>query len=353
MDERRDDDTMTGTDDTMHRTDDTTLMTAVALAGYGGPEVLRTVTMARPRPADGEVLIEVHAASVNRPDVSYRQGFYDPPPGASRIPGLDVSGVVVAVGDGVSRWRRGDAVCALTNGGGYAQYCVVPAGQCLPCPAGLGHVESAALPEVFFTAYANLMDPQLGRLAPAEAMLVQGGTSGVGIAAIQLARSLRRAHVVATASTGPKRDFCRSIGAEAAVDYRDPEWTAQARAALPDGFDLVLDSQGAAYVREHLALLRTGGRLVLIATHGGTEAPVDLRDLMRRRLTLTGSTLRPREAAFKALIAARLEAEVWPLIERGAIRMPIDRVLPLADAAAAHHHLETAGSFGKVVLAVR
>ncbi len=327
-------------------------MRAIGIPRYGGPEVLQACTMPVPVPAAGEVLVRVHAASVNRPDISYRTGIYDPPPGASRIPGLDAAGVVAATGAQVERWRVGDRVCGLTNGGGYAQFCVLPQGQCLPVPDGLSFEQAAALPETFFTAWANLYSADLGRLAHGERLLVQGGASGVGIASIQLARALRNACVVATAGSAEKRAYCRELGAAEAIDYADPAWCERARDAMPQGYDVILDSQGARYLAAHLRLLGIGGRLVLIATHGGTTGEVDLRDLMRRRLTITGSTLRPRSADFKAAVAQQLERVVWPLIAAGDVRMPIAQCFALDRAADAHRFLESGAGLGKVVLVV-
>lgn len=325
-------------------------MRAIEIARPGGPEVLREVRRPLPVPGPHEVLVQVRAAGVNRPDVSQRNGIYDPPPGASDLPGLDIAGIVRAVGAEVRRWRPGDEVCALVTGGGYAEFCVAPEAQCMALPRGFDAVRAAALPEIFATAWVNLFEADLGRLAAGEAVLIQGGSSGVGIAAIQLARRLRDATVVATAGSAEKRAFCVALGAAAAIDYR-ADWVEAARQARGgEGYDLVLDAQAGPYTAPELRLLRTGGRLVLLATHLGTHADIDLRDLMRRRLTLTGSTLRPRPVAFKARILRRLEQEVWPLLESGAIDVKIDRVLPLADARLAHEHLERGDQMGKVIL---
>lgn len=329
-------------------------MRVVEITRPGGPEVLAMATRAVPRPADHEVLVRVHAAGVNRPDVSQRNGIYDPPPGASDLPGLEIAGVVAEVGACVTRWKAGDAICALVAGGGYAQFCAVHEAHCMRVPQGFDFIQAAAIPETFFTAWVNLFELDIGRLADGENLLVQGGTSGVGIAAIQLARMLRGATVVATASSEVKRKLCLDLGCSAAVDYRDAQWPWLAKAgARGEAFDMILDSQAGPYTQMELELLREGGRLVLLGTHGGTHAELNLRDLMRRRLTLTGSTLRPRSTQFKARIARSMEATVWPLLEAGKLRVVIDRVLPLDQAVAAHQVLESGDQMGKVMLAVR
>lgn len=326
-------------------------MRVVEITRHGGPEVLAVKGRPVPRPADAEVLVRVCAAGVNRPDVSQRIGIYDPPPGASDLPGLEIAGVVTQVGSSVSRWKTGDAVCALVAGGGYAEFCVVQEAHCMPLPKGFDFVQAAAIPETFFTAWVNLFEPDIGRLADGEHLLVQGGTSGVGIAAIQLARELRGASIVATASSDMKRQLCLDLGCHAAINYRDTDWSGLARAATAgEGFDMILDAQAGSYTQTELDLLRHGGRLVLLGTHRGTHAEINLRDLMRRRLTLTGSTLRPRSADFKARIARTMEASVWPLLEAGTVRVVIDRVFPLEQAVAAHELLERGDQMGKVIL---
>lgn len=328
-------------------------MKAVRIKRPGGPEVLELTTRELPRAAADEVLVRVRAAGVNRPDVSQRIGIYDPPPGASDLPGLEVAGIVAAVGENVTRWKAGDAVCALLAGGGYAEFCVVHEALCMRVPRGFDFVQAASIPETFFTAWVNLFEPDIGRLAQGERLLVQGGTSGVGIAAIQLAHRLRDAHIVATASSPIKRELCLELGARAAIDYRDPAWPAAARqAAGPEGFDVILDSQAGAYTQTELDLLRNGGRLVLLATHGGTHAEINLRDLMRRRLTLTGSTLRPRPLDFKARIARTMEQVVWPLLESGRLRVVVDRVFTFGQARQAHELLDQGSQMGKVVLSL-
>lgn len=325
-------------------------MKLVEIRGAGGPEVLHLTTGPRPDPAPHETLIRVIAASVNRPDVQQRRGLYPAPPGASPIPGLDIAGVVEAVGADVTRLAVGDPVCALTNGGGYAEYCVVDALQCMTIPAGLTFLEAASLPEAFFTAWNNVM--WRGALAEGETLLVQGGTSGVGMAAIQMARALRSARVFATAGDEEKRQVCRDIGAEQAVDYRGA-WDEEIRALTGgEGVDVVLDAQAGPYTQRQLDLLRFDGRVVLIASHLGEWSDVNVRQLVRRRLTLTGSTIRPQPAAYKGRLARALESEVWPLIASGAIRTRIHQVFGFDEVREAHGVLDRNDQIGKVVLAV-
>lgn len=324
-------------------------MRVVEITGPGGPEVLKIVERERPSPEHGDVVVRVMAAGVNRPDVQQRRGLYPPPPGASDIPGLDIAGIVEDVGSGVTGLKAGDVVCALANGGGYADFCAVPALQCMPVPKGFTFVEAASLPEVFFTAWNNVI--WLARLAEGETFLVQGGTSGVGMAAIQVARHLRRARVIATAGTEEKRAVCRAVGADAAVDYRGA-WDEEVRALAPGGVDVILDAQAGGYTQRQLDLLAPDGRLVFIASHQGPVAEVNIRQIVRRRLTLTGSTLRPRPADYKGRIARELVEQVWPLLEDGTIGTRIHQVVPLKDVAEAHRILDDNLQIGKVVLAV-
>jgi putative PIG3 family NAD(P)H quinone oxidoreductase len=324
-------------------------MKAIAISRPGGPEVLEIVEREKPSPGAGEILVRVEAIGLNRPDVQQRRGLYPPPPDASPILGLDVAGTIVAVEGPVAWPRPGDRVCALANGGGYAEYCAVPAGQCLPIPAGLGFAGAASLPEVFFTAWNAVI--LLGRLEPGERLLVQGGTSGVGLAAIQIARHLRNATIVATASSEEKRALCREAGAIHAIDYRAPDWPAEVRSLLGD-CDVIVDSRAGPRTQRQLDLLGSGGRLVLLASHDGPLGEVDTRQIVRRRLTLTGSTLRPRSSAFKAALATALRAEVWPLIERGLIRTHLCATFPLAEAERAQAVLEANRQIGKIVLIV-
>lgn len=326
------------------------MMQVVEFSGAGGPEVLRMAQRPVPKPGPGEVVVRVAAAGVNRPDIQQRRGLYPPPPGASDLPGLDVAGEVAGVGEGVDHLRIGDAVCALANGGGYAQFCSVPALQCMPLPAGFSFARAASLPEVFFTAWNNII--LLGRLAPCETLLVQGGTSGVGMAAIQIACKLRDATVYATAGTQEKRDVCREMGASEALDYRGP-WDDRLRELTSgQGLDVILDAQAGPYTQRQLDLLAFDGRLVLIASHLGAEANVNLRQLVRRRQTLCGSTLRPRSAQYKGMIARDLVAQVWPLLESGEIVTRLHKVIAFKDVAEAHRILDANEQIGKVVLCV-
>jgi putative PIG3 family NAD(P)H quinone oxidoreductase len=303
-----------------------------------------------PEPGPGEVLIRVAAAGVNRPDVMQRQGRYPPPPGASDVPGLEVAGAVAAVGDGVPEWKAGDRVCALVSGGGYADYCVAPAPQCLPVPGPLDEVQAAALPETFFTVWTNVFER--GRLASGETLLVHGGSSGIGTTAIQLARAMG-ARVLATAGSKAKCDACLALGALRAIPYRDEDFVA---AVLEEtagrGADVVLDMVGGAYVARDLDALAIDGRLVLIALQGGSNAELSLLPLLQRRLTITGSTLRPRSVAEKGRIADALRANVWPLLESGRVRPVIDSAFPLERAADAHRRMESGEHVGKIVLRV-
>lgn len=325
-------------------------MKVIEIERPGGPEVLRIAGRPRPQPKSGEVLVRVVAAGVNRPDVQQRRGLYPPPAGASDILGLDIAGVVEEVGPDVTVLNMGMPVCALTNGGGYAEFCAVPAVQCMPVPRGLTFIQAASLPEVFFTAWNNLI--WLARLGEGETLLIQGGTSGVGMAGIQIARHLRRATVFATASSPEKREVCLSLGARAAVDYRGA-WDEEIR-ALTDGVgvDVILDAQAGPNTQRQLDLLKPDGRLVFIASHQGEMAEVNIRSLVRRRLTITGSTLRPRSPDYKGRIARELVDQVWPLIEGGSISTHIHQAVPFADVRQAHAILDENRQVGKVVLIV-
>ncbi len=325
-------------------------MRCVEIAGPGGPEMLRVVERPDPTPGTGEVLIDVAAAGVNRPDVLQRQGSYPPPAGASDLPGLEVAGTIRAVGAGVSDWRVDDRVCALVNGGGYASLCVAPAGQCLPVPSGLDLVAAAALPETHFTVWTNVFDR--GRLRAGESALFHGGTSGIGTTAIQVAVA-RGARVFATAGSDDKCRACERLGAVRAINYRTSDFVAEIQAATEGrGVDLVLDIMGGSYVSRNLAVLATDGRLVQIGLLDGASATIDLWRILGRRLTLTGSTLRSRTIAEKAAIAAALRAEVWPLVERGAVRPIVHTTFPLARAGDAHRLMESSAHIGKIVLTV-
>src|SRR3954454_1395522 len=292
-------------------------MIAIEIREPGEPDVLMPAERPMPAPAGGEVLIRVAAAGVNRPDVFQRRGRYAPPPGASDIPGLEVSGVIEALGSGVNGWRIGDAVCALVTGGGYAEYCVAPAPQCLPLPRGMDIVTAAALPETFFTVWTNVF--QRGRLQANESLLVHGGSSGIGTTAIQLAKA-KGARVFATAGTAEKCAACERLGAERAINYRDADFVAVVRELTAGrGVDVVLDMIGGDYFARNIEVLAVEGRLVEIATLHGVKAELNIQTIMVRRLTVTGSTLRPRPIAEKAAIASELLLQVWPLLESGAV----------------------------------
>jgi NADPH2:quinone reductase len=329
-------------------------MRAVEISAPGPPDVLTLVERPRPLPGAGEVLVQVAAAGVNRPDVLQRRGAYPPPPGASDLPGLEIAGRVVALGPSLDempmRWREGDLVCALAAGGGYAEFCAVPAVQCLPVPDGLTVIEAAALPETFFTVWTNVFER--GRLRAGESLLVHGGTSGIGTTAIQLARAFG-ARVFATAGSAEKCAACERLGAELAVPYRDVDWVAVVREATAGrGVDVVLDMVGGDYVPRNLSLLAVEGRLVQIAFLKSAVVEIDLMQVMRRRLTITGSTLRPRTPAEKGAIAVALETQVWPLLAAGTVRPVVHAVFPLERAAAAHQMMEASQHIGKIVLDV-
>ncbi|AMY10317.1 Quinone oxidoreductase 1 [Luteitalea pratensis] len=325
-------------------------MAAVEIRGFGDPEVLTPTERPVPVPAAGEVLIHVAAAGVNRPDVFQRKGGYAPPPGASDLPGLEVAGTVIAAGTGTTRWREGDEVCALLAGGGYAAYAVAPEGQCLPRPKVLSMIEAAAVPETFFTVWTNVFER--GRLRAGESLLVHGASSGIGTTAIQLAVRWG-ATVFGTAGSADKCATCERLGAARCANYRDEDFVAVLREATGDrGVDVILDMVGGEYVARNLSLLAEDGRLVQIAVLQGSKATVDAALVMRRRLTFTGSTLRPRPVAEKARIAAALEAHVWPWLEAGEVRPQIFRTFPLARAADAHALMESSAHVGKIVLTV-
>ena len=320
-------------------------MDVVEIAEPGGPEVLRPARRPLPTPGPGEVLVRVAAAGVNRPDVLQRRGLYAPPPGASDIPGLEIAGHVV--GDGTSL-RDGDAVCALLPGGGYAEYAVAAEPLCLPVPRGFSMEEAAVLPETFFTVWHNVFER--GRLAAGETLLVHGGSSGIGTTAILLARAFG-ARVLVTAGTPEKCAACVALGAERAIDYKQEDFAAVvAEVTGGRGVDVVLDMVGAPYLERNLACLATEGRLVQIAVQGGIKAELNLVTVMQKRLTLTGSTLRPRPVAEKARIAAALRAQVWPRLDRGEIRPVLHARFPLAEAAEAHRVMESGAHVGKLVL---
>lgn len=325
-------------------------MTAIDPGESGGPEVLVPVERPVPRPGPGEVLVRVGAAGVNRPDVAQRLGLYPPPPGAPSIPGLEIAGEVVAVGEGVESLAPGQSVCALVAGGGYAQYCAAPAGQCLPVPPGLTLVDAAALPETFFTVWSNLF--QRGGARAGDTVLVHGGTSGIGTTAILLGRAFGLT-VIVTAGSDAKCARALEIGAAHAINYRTADFVEAVKAITSGrGVDIVLDMIGGDYVPRNLACLAEDGRHVSIAAQLGPQAEIPLWPVMRKRLTLTGSTLRARPVAFKSALADELRQQVWPLIAAGRIRPVIDSVFPLTKAADAHRRMESSGHVGKIVLEV-
>ena len=325
-------------------------MTVVEIAEPGGPEVLKAAERPLPEPGVGEVLVKVAAAGVNRPDMLQRQGGYPPPPGASDIPGLEIAGTVAALGPGAQGWQRGDGVCALVAGGGYAEYCAAPTAQCLPIPNGFDMIKAAALPETYFTVWENVF--RRGRLEGGERLLVHGGSSGIGTTAIQIANA-RGARVFATAGSAEKCAACEALGAERAINYREEDFVeVVAELTGGEGVDVVLDMVGGDYIARDVKALRTEGRLVLIAFLGGSRAEFNFLPVMMKRLTITGSTLRPRGVEEKGAIAAELLREVWPLLDSGRIAPVIDSTYPLAEAAAAHACMESGAHIGKLVLSV-
>lgn len=324
------------------------MMQAITIrGGKGGADALVVQSVPVPEPQPGHVLIRVRAAGVNRPDLLQRAGRYPPPPGASEILGLEVAGEVARLGAGVERWREGDKVTALLAGGGYAEYALVDARHALPVPAGLDFVQAAALPETVFTVWANVFEG--GRLQPGETLLVHGGNSGIGVTAVQMAKAAG-ARVFATARGAEKAAKARAIGADLAIDTTAGDWTAAVKSA--GAVDVILDMMGAGYFSGNVDVLAPGGRLVVIAFLTGAVTELNLMTLMLKRLTLTGSTLRSRDAAEKARLARAVEERVWPWIGSGAVRIPVDRVFPLVRAGDAHAFLERGAQFGKVVLEV-
>ena len=325
-------------------------MRAVEITAFGPPEVLKIAERPDPFPAPGEILIDVAAAGVNRPDVIQRYGKYPPPPGASDLPGLEVAGTVAALGAGVSGWSVGDPVCALLAGGGYAERAAVPHEQCLPIPKGLTAIQAAAIPETFFTVWTNVF--QRGKLTAGETILIHGGTSGIGTTAIQLAKAFG-ARVFATAGSDDKGAAMRKLGADEAFNYRTQDWVAAGkRVTGGEGVNLILDIVGGDYIARNLDLLSVEGRLIQIAFLKSPKAEVDFSLLMRKRCTLTGSTLRPRSPAEKGVIARELLEHVWPLLEKGVVAPVIHKTFPLANAADAHRMMEESTHIGKLVLVV-
>lgn len=326
-------------------------MKAIEISTYGAPEVLRLADRPDPVPGVGEVLIRVAASGVNRPDVLQRKGFYPVPPGASDLPGLEVAGVIVggdAAAMAAAGLKAGDRVCALVAGGGYAELCVAPVGQCLPVPQGFSDIEAASLPETFFTVWSNVFDR--ARLQPGEVFLVQGGTSGIGVTAIQLAKAWG-ATVIATAGSDDKCRACVDLGADHAINYRTHDFVAEAKRITEGrGVDVVLDMVAGDYVAREIQCLAEDGRIVIIAVQGGVDAKIDAGLVLRRRLVITGSTLRPRPVAFKAGIAASLRQTVWPWLEAGRIKPVIHQTFAAADAGQSHALMESNQHIGKLVL---
>lgn len=323
-------------------------MKIVHISQHGGPERLQIQDAPIPRPNSGELLIQVTAAGVNRADILQREGHYPPPPGASPILGLEVSGSIAEIGEGVSGWKRGDRVCALLAGGGYAEFCTVPAGQCLAIPENLPTEQAAALPEALFTVWANLFEPAV--LKPGEVFLIQGGSSGIGSAAIQIA-DLFGARVIATTGSVAKCDFCRQIGAEKAIEYKQEDWAEQVRTWTGGkGVDVILDMVDGDYFPKHLDLLRPQGRLVHIAYSRGRKVECDLAVVMQKRLTITGSTLRSRPVLEKTLLRDSIQNRLWEHVAAGRIRPVIDSIFSFQEVGEAHRRMESGEHIGKILL---
>jgi len=323
-------------------------MRAVEISRPGGPEVLRVTDVATPALKANEVLVKVAAAGVNRPDVLQRMGLYPVPPDASPLPGLEIAGEVAEVGASVREWKRGDKVCALANGGGYAEFCAVPELQALPVPKNLSMVEAASLPETCFTVWGNVYDR--GQLAPGETLLVQGGSSGIGVTAIQMAAATGN-RVFATAGSDEKVAACVKLGAEKAFNYKTQDWVAEVRAATGGrGVNVILDMVGGDYVPRELKCLAEEGRLVFIAFLRGPKTELDIAQVMQKRLNITGSTLRPRSTEFKGYLAKNLREKIWPHIEAGRIKPQVYRTFPLEEAGEAHRLMESSQHIGKIVL---
>ncbi|NKB36657.1 MAG: zinc-binding dehydrogenase [Gammaproteobacteria bacterium] len=325
-------------------------MKYINITEAGGPEVLRLEERERPEVAAGQVLIKVSAAGVNRPDVAQRAGYYPPPPGASDIPGLEIAGEVIETGEGVEWPARGEQVCALVSGGGYAEYCMAEAALCLPLPQDFSHIESAAIPETFFTVWSNVFDR--AGLKSDESILIHGGSSGIGTSAIQLAREFG-ARVYVTAGSAEKCRVCEELGAYRAINYREEDFVEVCMNLSGErGVNVILDMVAGPYIERDISLAAEDGRIVIIAGLQGFKAEVDFSQIMRKRLTLTGSTLRPRPVSFKAEIAGNLREKVWPLFESDSIKPVIHRVFPLAEAEKAHQMMESSEHIGKIILSI-
>jgi NADPH:quinone reductase len=325
-------------------------MTAIEIKGKGGPEVLVPGQVATPKPGAGQILIKVAAAGVNRPDIQQRIGAYPPPAGHSTLPGLEVAGTVAAVGEGVTHWRVGDAMCALVNGGGYAEYCLAEEPVALKIPAGLDMVHAAGLPETCFTVWNNVFER--GGLKAGEWFMVHGGTSGIGTTAIQLAKALG-ARVIATAGSAEKCQVCLDLGAERAINYKTEDFVAVCKEVTGGkGVNVTLDMVGGDYTERNIIAAAEDGRIVQIATLGGAEVKINISRLMVKRVTLTGSTLRPRTREIKTGFARAIEATVWPLVTNGQVRVILDGTYPLARASDAHTRMETSAHVGKIILTI-
>ncbi|ALI98377.1 NAD(P)H-quinone oxidoreductase [Rufibacter tibetensis] len=323
-------------------------MKAVVITESGAPEVLQIQEREVPTPASHQILVRVHAAGINRPDVAQRKGHYPPPAGAPvDVPGLEIAGTIEACGDHVERWKKGDAICALLPGGGYAEFAVVDARHCLPVPKGWSFEEAASLPETVFTVWHNVF--QRGQLQPGETFLVHGGSSGIGITAIQLAKTWG-ARVFATAGTDEKCQACEELGADQCINHKTQAFEEELKA---EGVDVILDMVGGVYIPKNLNLLKPDGRLVFINAMQGAQGKFDVRQVMQKRLTITGSTLRPRDAEFKAALTAAIEQHVWPLLEAGEFKPVLYKVFPLEEAAQAHALMESSEHIGKIVLKVQ
>ncbi len=325
-------------------------MTCIEIPEPGGPDALIPGTRPLPPPGDGEILLKVEAAAINRPDLMQRAGHYPPPPGASDIPGLDVAGTVAELGPGVENWKEGDQVTALVSGGGYAEYCAVPAPQALPFPKGMEALEAAAIPETFFTVWTNLF--LRGGLQAGETALIHGGASGIGTAAIALAANLG-SRVIATAGTDEKCQACRDLGAELAINYKEKDFAEEVKSFTGgEGVQVILDMVAGDYLKRNIDCLAVDGRLSIIAALGGAKSEINLSRIMQKRITLTGSTLRPRSVAFKGEVAAALLEKAWPLLDDGRIKPVIHATFPLSQANEAHRLLEEGSHVGKIVLKV-
>lgn len=325
-------------------------MLAIEIAQPGEPDVLKIVERPTPAPTGDQVLIKVFAAGINRPDIMQRRGMYPPPPGASDIPGLEIAGTVVALGKNIHHLKEGDKVCALVTGGGYAGYCLASEALCLPIPEGFSIIQAAALPETFFTVWSNVFD--MARLLPKETILIHGGSSGIGTTAIQLVKAFN-AHVIITAGSDAKCNFCRQLGADIVINYKEQDFVEIVTQLTENkGVDVILDMVGGDYFPRNLKCMAVNGRLLQIAIQNGPKAEINLLTLMLKRLTISGSTLRSRDNAFKAKIAEKLRQKIWPLLANGQISPVIDSTYSLCDAAKAHERMESSQHIGKIILTV-